>query len=137
MGGHRNFQILVLLLLLLSSIPFVSSHMGFVVSMRVRVRKRCTLIQEPLLLYASSYESLFFKRTPQAFRATRDLISAKISRQLVGLGHLAAFWDRLNRDAAQMEFGNASAARQSHAKLLSRATEPPLADKLAKYGKKL
>ena len=93
----------------------------------------------PLLLYACNFEGLVFNRPPQAHETTRQHFRAAVDGHLVQAALAAAIEERLANDAVTeaMAKGPGRHAPPRHVKLLSRASEPPLAERFAKFGRQI
>ena len=91
------------------------------------------------MLYACNFEGLVFNRPPQAHETTRQHFRAAVDGHLVQAALAAAIEERLASDAVTeaMAKGPGRHAPPCHVKLLSRASEPPLAERFAKFGRQL
>ena len=93
--------------------------------------------QEPLLFYACVFDSLQFRRSAQSHAATQAAVQSQLDRHLISTALLHTVSEHLAVQAECEVAGSSQARPLKHIPLLKRATEPPVEERLTKYGRQL
>lgn len=94
-------------------------------------------LQEPLLFYACVFNELPFRRSAQSHAATRAAVQCHLDRHLIASALLQSVSDHLASQAQGEVAGTARLKSSKHIPLLKRATEPPVEERLTKYGRQI
>lgn len=94
-------------------------------------------MQEPLLFSACVFNDLAFRRSAQSHAATQAVVQSHVNRHLIALALLQTVSDHLASQARSELAGAARLKPNKHIPLLKRATEPPVEERLTKYGRQI
>ncbi|CAL8468632.1 g8172 [Coccomyxa elongata] len=93
--------------------------------------------EEPLLFYACVFDSLCFRRSAQSHAATRAAVQSQLDRHLISTALLHTVSEHLAVQAECEVAGSSQPRPPKHIPLLKRATEPPVEERLTKYGRQI